>query len=183
MSDPRISVSRSAEKETNGCIKCILASGSVNSLTRLILANALYFKGDWKDRFDALGTKEYDFHLLNGNSVKAPFMTYRVDNKWKACFSMYVFLPNERDGLPALVERFSSECGFLDRHLPRKTVEVGLELPFVPGGLTEMGDGLYVSSIQHGSFIDVNDDGTEAAAVTVALLLLGSSGSQVRSRG
>ncbi|XP_062030482.1 serpin-ZX-like [Rosa rugosa] len=216
----RMEVNSWAEKETNGRIKDILASGSVDSLTRLILANALYFKGDWKDSFDALGTKEYDFHLLNGNSVKAPFMTewitswgrryisvfdsfkvlklpYKQGEDREKCFSMYVFLPNERDGLPALVERFSSESGFLDRHLPRKTVEVGafkmpkftyscrfeaskvlktlgLELPFVPGGFTEMvdspmSDSLYVSHIQHGSFIDVNEDGTEAAAVTVAV--------------
>ncbi|KAL6181115.1 hypothetical protein ACLB2K_047771 [Fragaria x ananassa] len=171
----RSEVNSWAEKETNGRIKSILAPGSVNSQTKLLLANALYFKGDWQHKFDASGTKEYDFHLLNGRSVKTPSMT--------------------RDGLPALVERCSSESGFLDDHLRQKTVKVGaylmpkfkfsskfeasellktvgLKLPFVPGGLTEMVDSpIHVSHIQHESFIDVNEDGTEAAAVTVSNLV------------
>lgn len=224
----RTEVNSWAEKETNGRIKDILAPGSVNNLTRLILANALYFKRDWADKFDASGTEEFDFHLYNGSSVKTSFMTrwvtswgwryisvfdsfkvlklpYEQGQDSKKCFSMYVFLPNERDGLPALVERFSSESGFLDHHLPNETVKVGaflmpkfkfssrlyasevlkrlgLRLPFVPGGLTEMvdspmGDDLYVNSILHESLIDVNDDGTEAAAVTIAYLT-GSTWSQ-----
>ncbi|KAL6183592.1 hypothetical protein ACLB2K_045003 [Fragaria x ananassa] len=214
----RSEVNSWAEKETNGRIKSILAPGSVNSQTKLLLANALYFKGDWEDKFDASGTKEYDFHLLIGSSVKTPFMTrwitswgrryisvfdsfkvlklpYEQGQHGEKCLSMYVFLPNDRDGLPALVERFSSESGFLDDHLPQKTVNVGafmmpkfkfssrfeasellktvgLKLPFVPGGLTEMVDSpIHVSHIQHESFIDVNEDGTEAAAVTVSNLV------------
>lgn len=211
-----------AEKETNGRIKDFLARGSINNLTRLILANALYFKKSWRDRFDASGTEEFDFHLYNGSSVKTSFMTrwvtswgrryisvfdsfkvlklpYEQGQDSEKCFSMYVFLPNERDGLPALVERFSSESGFIEHHLPHETVEVGaflmpkfkfssrfdafsevlktlgLRLLFVPGGLTQMvdspmGDDLFVSHIQHESLIDVNEDGTEAAAVTIAYL-------------
>jgi len=40
-----------AEKETNGLIKEILPQGSVDNLTRLIFANALYFKGTWNQKF------------------------------------------------------------------------------------------------------------------------------------
>ena len=38
---------------------------------------------------------------------------------------MYIFLPDARDGLPALVERVCSEPGFLDTHVPPKCVPVG----------------------------------------------------------
>ncbi|CAL8995850.1 unnamed protein product [Prunus brigantina] len=61
--------------ETSGLIKEILPPGSVDSTTKLIFPNALYFKGVWNEKFDALITKEHDFHLLDGSTVKAPLMT------------------------------------------------------------------------------------------------------------
>ncbi|MFQ6639538.1 hypothetical protein Gotur_014579 [Gossypium turneri] len=210
-----------AEKETNGLIKEVLPPGSVDASTRLIFANALYFKGAWNEAFDASKTKDHDFHLINGSSVKVPFMTskkkqtvsaydgfkvlglpYKQGND-KRRFSMYFFLPDAKDGLPALVEKVSSESGFLERHLPYQPVEVGefriprfkisfglkasevlkrlgLVLPFSgEGGLTEMVDSpqgrdLYVSNIFHKSFIEVNEEGTEAAAATSAVIALRS---------
>lgn len=53
----RIEVNSWVEKETKGLIKEILPFQSVDSLTRLIFANALYFKGVWDDKFDASETK------------------------------------------------------------------------------------------------------------------------------
>ncbi|TYH71951.1 hypothetical protein ES332_D05G219700v1 [Gossypium tomentosum] len=211
-----------AEKETNGLIKEVLPPGSVDASTRLIFANALYFKGAWNEAFDASKTKDHDFHLINGSSVKVPFMTskkkqtvsaydgfkvlglpYKQGND-KRRFSMYFFLPDAKDGLPALVEKVSSESGFLERHLPYQPVEVGefriprfkisfglkasevlkrlgLVLPFSgEGGLTEMVDSpqgrdLYVSNIFHKSFIEVNEEGTEVAAATSAVIALRSA--------
>ncbi|KAL6982836.1 hypothetical protein U1Q18_016229 [Sarracenia purpurea var. burkii] len=207
-----------AEKETNGLIKEVLPSGSVDSSTRLILANALYYKGEWNEKFDASKTKDHDFHLLNGSSVQVPFMTskkkqlvsafdgFKVlglpykQGEDKRRFSMYFFLPDAKDGLPALWEKVSSESVFLDRHLPYQEVEVGdfrvpkfqisfgfeaskvlkglgLVLPFSGEGLTEMVDSpvgrdLYVSSIFHKSFIEVNEEGTEAAAASAGVVKL-----------
>ncbi|KAK6278185.1 hypothetical protein POUND7_018508 [Theobroma cacao] len=208
-----------AEKETSGLIKQLLPPGSVDGSTRLIFANALYFKGAWNETFDASKTKENDFYLVNGSSVKAPFMTsqkkqavgaydgfkvlglpYKQGGD-KRRFSMYFFLPDAKDGLPALVEKVSSESGFLERHLPYEPVKVGefriprfkisfgveasevlkrlgLVLPFSgEGGLTEMvdsplGQSLYVSNIFHKSFIEVNEEGTEAAAASAGVIRL-----------
>ncbi|GMP81100.1 hypothetical protein CsSME_00035925 [Camellia sinensis var. sinensis] len=70
-----------AEKETNGLIKEVLPSGSVGSSTRLIFANALYFKGAWNEKFEASKTKDHDFYLLNGTSVQVPFMT--ISKSWE----------------------------------------------------------------------------------------------------
>lgn len=207
-----------ADKETNGLIKEILPSGSVDASTRLILANAVYFKGAWNEKFDASETKDHEFFLLNGSSVQAPFMsskkkqyvrafddfkvlglTYKQGED-KRKFSMYIFLPDAKDGLPALVQKVSSGSGFIEHHLPHKQVkvgafqipkfkisfgfeasevlkELGLVLPFSGGGLTEMvdsstGQNLYVSDIFHKSFIEVNEEGTEAAAATAGVVRL-----------
>ncbi|CAI0558492.1 unnamed protein product [Linum tenue] len=113
----------------------------------------------------------------------------------KRRFSMYFFLPGVKDGLPALVEKAGSESGFLNRHLPQQKVEVfkisfgfeasntlkglGLVLPFSnEADLTEMvessvvGSNLSVSSIFHQSFIEVNEQGTEAGAASVGVIAL-----------
>ncbi|PKA65921.1 Serpin-ZX [Apostasia shenzhenica] len=60
---------------TGGLINELLPTGSVDNNTRLILGNALYFKGDWDKKFDSSQTIESDFYLLDGSTVQAPFMT------------------------------------------------------------------------------------------------------------
>lgn len=44
-------------------IKDLLKPGSVSSMTRLALVNAIYFKGNWKNPFDEANTKEMPFKL------------------------------------------------------------------------------------------------------------------------
>lgn len=139
------------KKETSGIIKEVLPPGSVKRSTRLIFANALYFKGEWKTKFNESITKSFKFHLLNGGSVKVPFMRsinkkqyIKVFNGFKVLnlpynknqrsdersFSMYIFLPDAKDGLPALVEKAGSEPGFLKHHIPSKKVKVrDLKIP------------------------------------------------------
>ncbi|KAL8244291.1 hypothetical protein R6Q59_010549 [Mikania micrantha] len=210
-----------AEKQTNGLIKEVLPAGAVNNSTRLIFANALYFKGSWSEKFDQSKTKEFDFHLLDGNKVKVPFMTsekkqfvreyddFKVlglpyfQGQDKRQFTMYIYLPNAKDGLKSFVEKISSTSDFFDRHIPHQKVkvgqflipkfkisfgfeasemlkELGLVLPFNGGdGLTEMvdssvGQSLYVSSIHHKSFVEVNEEGTEAAAASAGVVMLRS---------
>jgi serpin B len=205
-----------AEAATKGLIKQLLQSGSFNSDTALVLANALYFKGAWNQKFDPAKTQNRDFHLLNGQTVLAPFMTtktymrhlYRSYDGYKVLqipyqsgqdprkFSMYFFLPNERDGLLNLVQLLKLNPGFFNQKfelylvdlpefwIPRfkfsfgfkasETMkQMGLKLPFEPGELTEMVDSsnrnkLYLSEVCHKSFIEVNEEGTEAAASTAA---------------
>ncbi|KAL8244293.1 hypothetical protein R6Q59_010551 [Mikania micrantha] len=210
-----------AEKETNGLIKQVLPASAVDNLTRLIFANAIYFKGSWRKKFHKSKTKEFDFHLLDGNKVQVPFMTsmnyqyVREYDDFKVLglpyfqgqderkFTMYIYLPNAKDGLKSLVEKISSTSDFFDRHIPHQQVkigqflipkfmisfgfeasemlkELGLVLPFNDGdGLTEMvdssdGESPYVSSIHHRSFVEVNEEGTEAAAVSVLDMKHGS---------
>ncbi|KAA8530476.1 hypothetical protein F0562_005185 [Nyssa sinensis] len=108
-------------------------------------------------------------------------------------FSMYFFLPHEVDGLQNLVHKFNSNPGFLNQQftlwkenlpnfwIPRfkfsfqfeaseSIKQLGLNEPFMDlGEITEMVDSphggrLCLSKIFHKSYIEVNEDGTEAAA-------------------
>ncbi|CAH8305805.1 unnamed protein product [Eruca vesicaria subsp. sativa] len=208
-----------AEVHTNGVINKILSRDAVEDIreSTLILANAVYFKGAWSEKFDAKLTKDEDFHLPDGTSVKVPFMTSYKDQYLRCYdgfqvlrlpyvedqrqFSMYIYLPDDKDGLPTLLEKIGSEPGFLDNHIPDYQRELdafripkfkfsfefkasdvlkdmGLTSPFrtLGGGLTEMvdspiiGEKLYVSDIIHKACIEVDEDGTEAAAVSLCVI-------------
>ncbi|PHT88103.1 hypothetical protein T459_10209 [Capsicum annuum] len=152
-------INKWAEEKTNGLIKEILPPGVVDAGTRLVLGSALYFKGAWTEKLDASDTKDHEFHLLNvGVSDRAPFMTgvsvqapFMTSKKWQ-----YVMAYD----------------GFKVLRLPYKQASkvlkgLGLTLPFIDG-LTEMVVNdfpLAVSKVFHKSFVEVNEEGTEAAAV------------------
>ncbi|KAF3450078.1 hypothetical protein FNV43_RR06158 [Rhamnella rubrinervis] len=204
-----------AENASNGLIKECLPSGSLNSETAPVLANALYFKGTWDQEFDPSRTHLRDFHLLNGQSFGVPFMTternvnhlygsfdgYKVvqipykSGQDSRRFSMYFFLPNEKHGLPNLIQTLKFKSDFFYQQLKLMNVhlsefwipkfkfsfkfeaseimkEMGLKFPFTDGEVTEMVDCLncdkfYVSNIFHHSHIEVNEESTEAVAIFI----------------
>jgi serpin B len=61
-------------KETEERIKEIAPTGSVSANTRLILANAIYFKAGWEYPFQESATADGPFTLLNGSQVTVPLM-------------------------------------------------------------------------------------------------------------
>jgi serpin B len=60
--------------KTNEKIQDLLPDGSLDSDTRMVLVNAIYFKADWLDQFDSDSTKDAPFHLLDGSMVDVPMM-------------------------------------------------------------------------------------------------------------
>lgn len=109
-----------AKEATVGKIEDLLPPGSVDQDTRLVLANALYFKGAWKKPFRSNLTREQDFFLLDGKTIKVPMMytseeqymkdfstfkalrlPYESSND-KRLFSMFILLPREKNGLADL---------------------------------------------------------------------------------
>ncbi|CAN0901867.1 At1g47710 [Linum grandiflorum] len=172
-----------AKESTKGCIKKIVDSQDITPSTNIILVNALYFRGQFPPYlFLPLNTSDDVFHLLNGtNEVTVPFMNtskrdldYASFDDFKVLelpyqslvylgnqnypqFSMYIFLPRERDGLPHMLrkhfgssnpgEAFSQTLGRLESqymgkvHIPKwdfshmcdlkETMQkLGLTLPF-----------------------------------------------------
>jgi serpin B len=61
--------------QTNKRIKDIIPAGALDPSTRLVLANAIYFKATWEYEFDANSTNDAPFTLLNGETVNVPMMS------------------------------------------------------------------------------------------------------------
>ncbi|KAL5716428.1 hypothetical protein ACHQM5_018118 [Ranunculus cassubicifolius] len=217
----RGNINQWAADATNGQIQHFLPEYAVTELTKFVLANALYFKGKWLKPFRKSSTKNQDFHLLGGNSVKVPFMSSYKDTQYMETFdefkvirlpyrncnlSMYIILPHKRDGLWEVAEKMGSDPLFLQKYtsfygaveverlkIPKfvithmfKASEVvkalGLKTCFTcDAELSEMvqnlrpGEWLEVNEIYHKSHIEVDEEGTEAAAVTAIGLCTGDS--------
>jgi serpin B len=121
LADPdgsRETINAWVEDMTEEKIKDLLPPGSVNALTRLILTNAIYFKGDWASRFDDADTFEGDFVKEDGSVVRTPMMAQTevfgysragdfamLELKYEGGdLSMLVLLPDSADGLGTLEE-------------------------------------------------------------------------------
>lgn len=62
------------EEQTNDKIKDLIPPGILDPLTRLVLTNAIYFKGTWEWEFDKSDTREDDFRITPANTVKTQMM-------------------------------------------------------------------------------------------------------------
>ena len=112
----RLAINDWVASQTNQRIKDLLARGTIDTYTRAVLVNAIYFKANWIRQFSPAATQDAPFHLLNGSSVEVPAMHYdgastgyAEGNGWAATqlpyygASMLVIVPN--DGKFATVER------------------------------------------------------------------------------
>jgi serpin B len=71
------------EDETEDRIQNLIPRGVLDELTRLVLANAIYFKGEWEIPFDeSIG--DGDFFLLDGRTVTVPMMSRRTPTRLAA---------------------------------------------------------------------------------------------------
>jgi serine protease inhibitor len=119
----RTTINQWVEKQTNDKIQNLLQPGVVTPQTRLILTNAIYFKGDWIDPFEKNATADADFHLSSTQAVKAPLMhrssafRYYDAGTFQALelpykggtLSMVILLPKDADGLPALEQSLTPD--------------------------------------------------------------------------
>lgn len=66
-------------------ISDLLGEGAVDQLTRLVLANALYFNGHWKTPFPELATHHRLFHKSDGSTVLVPMMSQTNKFNYSKC--------------------------------------------------------------------------------------------------
>jgi serpin B len=193
------------EEQTKGKIKDLIPPGALDEFTRLVLTNAIYFKGKWDAEFDKKATEKLSFHISADAKIDVPIMFQKHDFAYSAVdnvqmielpyvgnkLSMLVMLPKEPDGLRSLEEKLTQanlekwasalRKQEVDVYLPKFTMSskfslkdvlsaMGMIAAFDPGkadfsGMTGNKD-LSLSAVVHKAFVDVNEEGTEAAAAT-----------------
>jgi serine protease inhibitor len=77
--ETRQTINRFIEEQTNDKIKDLIPKGVLDYLTRLVLTNAIYFKGTWEWEFDKSDTYECDFKITPENIVKVDTMYMKPD--------------------------------------------------------------------------------------------------------
>jgi serpin B len=112
-----------ADKQTNHKIRELFPEGTLNVTTRLVLASAIYFKGDWAQPFPRSGTRDDTFWLDARTKAKIPMMNqtgafgYYDDGQLQILelpyvgrdLAMVVLLPRHRDGLAELEKSLTAE--------------------------------------------------------------------------
>lgn len=202
----RININQWVEQQTANKIKDLLQPGVINAATRLVLTNAIYFKGNWQDQFEKTKTASEDFYLTAAEPIEAPLMhrtgsyayfnggAFQVlDLPYKGRdLSMIVLLPNAVDGLPALEQSLTASTlqdwlgksmlvSKVNLTLPRFKITRQFELDSALKalGMRQAFDratadfsamngkrDLWIGAAVHKAFVDVNEEGTEAAAAT-----------------
>ncbi|XP_067303938.1 leukocyte elastase inhibitor-like [Pseudorasbora parva] len=209
----RVNINKWVEKQTQDKIKDLIPQGVVCATTRLVLVNAIYFKGKWEKKFLREATRDEQFKLnktqtkpvkmmhqkeqfplafipeMNSQVLKLPYVGKNL--------SMLIILPNEMEddttGLQKLEKALTNEKLMqwtkkevmleqeVEVSLPRFKMEekydmktllisMGMEDVFDPkkvnlSGMTSTKD-LVVSKVIHKAFVELNEEGTEAAAAT-----------------
>uniref|UniRef100_H2V9I6 Serpin B6 n=1 Tax=Takifugu rubripes TaxID=31033 RepID=H2V9I6_TAKRU len=216
----RSNINSWVEKQTEGGfmhsrkIKDLLAKGIVTGDTRLVLVNAIYFKGNWDKQFKEKATRDATFHISKNSSKPVKMM--HQSSKFSLSpgqvlelpyvgkeLSMLIFLPNQMEdsttGLEKL-EKLLTYDNFMEWTRPEmmKEVEVQVGLPrfkmeekcnmkniLVSMGMVDAfneaasdfsgmspANDLVLSEVIHKAFVEVNEEGTEAAAATGAVFTL-----------
>ena len=209
-------INRWVSDKTRGRIRELVSPGNFNVLTRLVLANAIYFSGKWRSPFDEHKTSPSTFHWRSGEShitqkVTVPMM------KQEAIFgyaelegfqelempyvgsrlSMVIFLPATTDGWIEFEKRMSAQdlsrwiqalrSESVDVQIPKLQFESSFELTeilekigmgdaFTPeladfSGMT-LEKPFGISKVIHKAMVEVDEAGTQAAAVTATVLCL-----------
>lgn len=210
--DSRRTINRWVEEQTEDKIKDLLPAGSINPLTRLVITNAIYFKGTWVKEFDKNKTIVEDFRTGTGTIVPISMMQQTDANPTNGYtetadlqmlrmpyesdsgkhLSMLVLLP-KGESLSALEHAHTADTlAELQRNLtskrvvvyfPKFTMETKYSLPHtlsgmgMPTGFTSAADfsemdgarDLFINDVIHQAFVDVNEEGTEAAAATAVI--------------
>lgn len=207
-------INRWAEEHTAGRIKNLVPDNTLTGRHRLVLTNAVYFKGDWSQPFEKSDTNDEPFRLKDGKKVRVrmmhqtrhfvhgefapdgPAAAQVLTMRYKGGHvSMVVVLPRAVDGLAKTEEaltaakldealhgartrevrlslpRFKREGSKADLKDPLRSV--GIKKAFDPDGADLSGMfaeiRTHVDQVLHKAFVEVTEEGAEAAAATALL--------------
>lgn len=193
---------------TQGEIKSVLDASSLDPTTVMTIVNALFFKGEWANKFDTKETKEGVFTRADGTEKIVKFMEQEAEFRLSRSstpvgsllelpyrgqrFAMYLYLPKDAEAMDEFLSGLSYETwreliknmrkSDVVVKLPKFDIESSLDLHNIfptmspamkrvftlQAELDEIADGAYVGSAIHKAKLKVNEEGTTAAAVTVA---------------
>lgn len=208
-------INKWAESHTRGKIQELISPEMFSPLTRIILANAVYFKGKWQSPFDECQTntatfystseengrkeipvymmsQDSDFLYFENSDVQCLEMPYQGDD-----LAMLLVLPAKGQDLDMCAEKWTVgriedrlgefKTTTVQVFLPQFTVqsellladilsEMEMNLLFQAGrgdlsGIADQGEDLFISEVIHKTYVDVTEEGTEAAAATAMLML------------
>ena len=205
--ESRAIINRWVEQKTADKIKNLLAQGSLTPLTRLVLTNAIYFKGDWANQFKPAMTRPMPFHVNEAQTVDVPMMRQSGNFLFAETDAVKVlelpYLGNELSMVLVLPkgkpEEFAQTLDLarlhewqgmvarqeVDIYLPKFKFETQYELKEL---LSDMGmvdafelppadfsgisghKDLYITKVIHKAIIEVNEEGSEAAAATAVVV-------------
>jgi serpin B len=200
----RIEINDWVSDKTKAKITDLIQPGVLDPMTRLVLVNAIYFKGRWASEFEKQNTRKLPFTVSSAQKIEVPLMSRTADFRYAEVeglqllelpyagddLSMVVLLPRELDGLKGVEDQFNKQT--LDRWLAqareqkvavflpkfKMAAQFSLAKPLAEMGMTDAFsrnanfsgmDGerdLFISAVVHKAFVDVNEEGTEAAAAT-----------------
>ncbi|MCL4249211.1 MAG: serpin family protein [Anaerolineae bacterium] len=205
----RQQINQWVEDETEDKIQDLIPQGAIDELTRLTIANAVYFKATWLTQFVKELTQDAPFTLLDGSTVTVPMMSMSegvslkvfqgdgfvaVALPYVGSAEMLILLPDAgqfenfeaaltaqqyRDILAAMqptmaqvsMPSFTFDT-FLSLGAPLEAL--GMSDAFDPEqadfgrmyNRSDAAENLYITAALHKAFVDVNEQGTEAAAAT-----------------
>ncbi|XP_072461127.1 serpin B10-like [Notamacropus eugenii] len=205
----RTQINSWVENETEGKIVKLLPDDSIDSMTRLVLVNVIYFKGKWKEQFKPEDTTEKPFRVnqtttkpVKMMSMKCNLQIFHIEKPdakgiqlyyGNGEISMFIVLPDDVNGLKELEKTITygklsdwthedmMEMYDVQLYLPKFKLEKNYDLKstLITMGMSDafstshadfsgMTDrkNLFLSEVFHKSFIEVNEEGTEATAST-----------------
>ena len=128
----RKTINRWVSDKTKDKIPELIKPGMLNIMTRLVLTNAIYFKGFWRSAFDKQDTKESDFYVT-GTKVTKTRMMYKSGKDFSYC---------ELEGVQALSLAYKGDMAMLIA-LPDKKIAIAeFEKKFAGGLFTRLITGL-----------------------------------------
>ncbi|KAJ8376521.1 hypothetical protein SKAU_G00071010 [Synaphobranchus kaupii] len=213
----RMTINEWISNKTENRIQDTLPVGALDTNTVLVLVNTIYFKGQWKSKFDKEDVFKDDFFLSDSKTCTVSMMYQETkfrygrfaDDKVQVLelpykgedITMVLILPFKGTPLSQVAEALELKklTGWLDAmkettvalQMPRFRIEdsfslkeklqaLGLEDLFdankasLPGMVEDGGNNLYISEAFHKAFLEVNEEGSEAAAAT-AVVAIGRS--------